>query len=98
MNSLQHEILRAHADVARGERAAMARLEELQRQYRTGGHLIERPGGSARLVGSSAATSLRPRRVKQQAQRKTSRAISRTRDTPPYWQLGNDGRESWRLR
>lgn len=97
MTELQRAILREHSAVSRGEPGAKARLEELQRQYREGRHEIIRPDGTARLVGPVAnATSLLPRRAKQQVQRKRRRAISRTQD-PPYWQLGNEGHESWRL-
>jgi hypothetical protein len=87
-----------HDAAARGEPGSRKRLAELQRHYREGRHLIDRypAGATARLVGSSTATSLRPRRVKQQAQRKTRRAISRTQDTP-YWLLVREP-EPWRLR
>ena len=95
---LRTEILRAHQQVADGVQGARSKLERLQAEYRSSGHLIERPGGSATLIEPRPVTSLRPRPVKQQAQRKTRRAISRAQDTPPYWQLGNDGSESWRLR
>ena len=96
MNELQRAILREHEAVSRGERGAKARLEELQRQFRTGRHLVERPGGTARLTEPGTMAS--PRRVKHQTQRKRRRASSRTQDAPPYWQLGNQRHESWRLR
>ena len=94
MNSLQHEILRAHADAARGERGAKARLQELQRQFREGRHLIDRypDGATATLIEPGTVTSLRLRR-------KPPRAVARSQGTPslrPYWQLTE--RESWRLR
>jgi hypothetical protein len=66
MNSLKEKILRTHADVARGERGARARLEDLQRQYREGRHLIERypAGATCELIeGGSASSRQRPRLV-----------------------------------
>jgi proteasome lid subunit RPN8/RPN11 len=66
--NLKQEIMRAHGEVARGTPGAKARLERLQARYRTSGATIERPGGSATLIEPGGVTSLRPRRVKQQAQ------------------------------
>lgn len=93
MNELQQAILREHDAAARGEPGSRKRLAELQRQFRTGRHLVERPGGTARLTEPGTMASLR--RVKPQ--RKIRRALSRTQNTP-YWLLGDEGRESWRLR
>jgi hypothetical protein len=91
VNELRNEIMRTHAAVARGERGAKARLERLQAEYRTSGATIERPGGSATLIESRPVTSLRPRRVKQQAQvardlpfgHPPSEVVIRARSTEP---------------
>jgi hypothetical protein len=59
VNELQQEILRAHEDVRRGAPGAQRTLERLQAEYRTSGALVERPGGSARVIeaGSTNGSS-----------------------------------------
>lgn len=91
MNQLQQAILRAHDSVSRGERGAKQRLERLQAEYRSGGHLVERPGGSCSLAGHVEQAPTR---------RKPRRAVSRAQDTSqkPYWQLREPEPEPWRLR
>lgn len=102
--NLKQEIMRAHADVARGERGAKARLERLQAEYRTSGAMIERPGGSAMLIERGRVTRL-PRRVKQQAQVARARPLDlpstaveiRSRSTEPEQytvKLGNGARRA----
>jgi hypothetical protein len=97
VNSLQQEILRAHSAVSRGERGAERELKRLQAEYRTSGHLIERPGGTARLIESPAAATVTAHPLSQEVTPRHRRSRD-TQPQKPYWQLGNEGRESWRWR
>jgi hypothetical protein len=59
---LQTEILRAHQEVKSGGPGARKKLERLQAEYRSGGHSIERVGGTCQLIdrgagGQTARTS-----------------------------------------
>jgi len=75
VSALVEQIMRAHAEVARGVVGAQARLEHLQEQYRSTGQ-ITRVGGTATIErGSGTVAPARPR--------------GRTRSRPD-WQLGPD--------
>jgi hypothetical protein len=95
VNDLQREILRTHESAKRGNRGAKARLKELQRLYREGGHSIERfpAGATCELIEPGASVS-RPRLT----------LVDRTRRRPPErssrpsWMLTEPKPESWRLR
>jgi len=54
---LRSEILQTHAALSRGEPGAKRRLEQLQHEFRTGGHSIERVGGTCALIERGAGTA-----------------------------------------
>lgn len=92
MTELQRAILDQHRAVARGERGAETRLRELQAQFRAGGTFVRYPPGATIRIGPSTAAS-------QHLRRKPRRGVEAiSGPLRPYWQLGDDRQESWRLR
>jgi hypothetical protein len=88
---LQTAILRAHQEVKSGSHGARKKLERLQAEYRSGRHEIVRDGGTCRLIERDS--SLTPPTMSRPRRRPPERSARR-----PYWLLGDDHRESWRLR
>lgn len=88
---LQTEIMRAHEAVKSGSPGAREKLLRLQAEYRSGRHEIIRDGGSCQLIERDS--SLTPPTMSRPRRRPPERSARR-----PYWLLGDDHRESWRLR
>ena len=85
--TLRARIVEAHDEVRRGAPGAQRKLERLQAEFRTSGALIERPGGSVRVVEAGSANGSSRVGTIERTSTLTKRRPATQR---PKWQLGPD--------